>query len=379
MKNQTNVVIALDSFKGALSSYDAGEAVRHGILRRLPQCKTQVFPLGDGGEGTAYSLAACLGYEKRHVNVTDTHGDTVDAEYYASADSTSVVFDMSSCAGLSHAKKHSLDIMHASTYGVGSLIANAVHGGAKEIIVCLGGSGTSDGGAGALSVLGVRFFDRQCHEIIERISPSNLDKIYSADISNASELLKNTTTVLLYDSAVPLLGEHGAVMMYSRQKGADDSSLLLLEEKMAHFANVMTNGDASIVSVAGAGAAGGLGFGLSLLGGKLTNGAEYVLSKCGFEEAVSNATLVITGEGKTDSQTATGKLPSAVAKIASYHHVPTICLCGVNDSNESLYRCGITSVIQIGDRPMSYENSVSETARLLEKSAFDLAGIIEYL
>lgn len=377
MKTKTKVVIALDSFKGALSSAEAGEAVRNGILRRLPQCETQVFPLGDGGEGTAYALAECLGYEKHHANVADTHGDTANAEYYVSADSASVIFDMSSCAGLSHAKKHSLDIMHASTYGVGQLIANAVSDGAKEIIICLGGSGTSDGGAGALSALGVRFFDN--NELIERISPANLDKICSADISNATELLKNTKLILLYDSAVPLLGEHGAVMMYSRQKGADDSSLPLLEEKMAHYANAMTNGDSSLVSVSGAGAAGGLGFGLSLIGGRLTNGAEYVLSKCGFNEAVSDATLVITGEGKTDAQTATGKLPSAIAKTASSHRVPTICLCGVNDCDEALYRCGITSVIQIGDRPMSYETSVSETTKLLEKSAFDLAGIIEYL
>lgn len=374
---KNKIVIVSDSFKGSLSSFEAGSAIANGVKKRLPYAETVVFPTGDGGEGTAYAISSAIGYKKCCFTVNDTNSTLVAAEYYVSADGKCAVFDMASCSGLSYAVTHGLDIMHASTEGVGQMISHLISDGVSDITVCLGGSGTSDGGVGALSALGARFFDKNGAIISERACPTMFGKIASADLSPARLLLKNVKLTLLYDSAVPLLGERGAVMMYSRQKGAADADLVTLEENMEHYSHAIASH--SDITKQGAGAAGGLGFALSLVGGKLTLGAAYVLETIGFNNALSEAVLVITGEGKTDVQTATGKLTSIVAHEAAKLSIPVICLCGVNESCDELYKCGFTSVIQIGNRPMSAEESINDTARLLEKAAYDIAGIAEFL
>lgn len=251
--------------------------------------------------------------------------------------------------------------------------------GAREVIVCLGGSGTSDGGVGALSELGVRFFDCRGELITDQLCPKNLRLIHSAALAPAMKLLDGIKLTLLYDSSVKLLGKCGAVMMYSRQKGASEDMLPSLEADMAHFSRVFTTPTADFSEVSGSGAAGGLGFGLSVAGGKLTPGADFVLDRLGFNDLLPTSTLVITGEGKTDRQSSTGKLPSAVAKRAAKFGVPVICLCGMNEAGEDVYDCGITSVIQIGDGPMSLEESMERTLTLLEKCAYDIAGLIPHI
>ena len=338
-----------------------------------------MLSVGDGGEGTAFALGSALGFKKQHFFVSDTHGDPVSAEFYSSSDNTTAIFDMASCSGISLAKAHRLDILHASTAGVGQMIRHLVGLGMREIIVCLGGSGTSDGGVGAISELGVRFFDCHGELITDRLCPKNLRLIHSTDLEPAMKLLDGIKLTLLYDSSVKLLGECGAVMMYSRQKGAREDMLPSLEADMAHFSRVFTTPTADFSEVSGSGAAGGLGFGLSVVGGKLTPGADFVLDRLGFSDLLPTSTLVITGEGKTDRQSSTGKLPSAVAKRAAEFGVPVICLCGMNKAGEDVYDCGITSVIQIGDEPMSLEESMERTLPLLEKCAYDIAGLIPYI
>lgn len=374
---KNKIVIASDSFKGSLSSLEAGTAIANGVKKRLPYTETVVFPTGDGGEGTAYAISSVLGYKKCCFTVNDTNSSLISAEYYISGNGKQAVFDMASCSGLAYAVTHGLDIMHASTEGVGQMISHLISDGVSDITVCLGGSGTSDGGVGALFALGARFFDKNGAEICERACPIMLNKIDSADLSPARLFLKDVKLTLLYDSAVPLLGEHGAVMMYSRQKGTSDSDLVSLEKSMEHYSHAIAS--FSDITKQGAGAAGGLGFALSLIGGTLTPGATYVLETIGLRNAISDAVLVITGEGKTDVQTATGKLPSIVAHEATKLAIPVICLCGVNESCDELYNCGFTSVIQIGNRPMSAEYSINNTALLLEKTAYDIAGIAEFI
>ena len=376
---KSRIVVACDSFKGACTSLEAGNAVLRGILKRLPDAKVTVLSVGDGGEGTAFALGSSLGFKKQHFFVFDTHGDPVSAEFYSSNDNTTAIFDMASCSGIVLAKSHGLDILHASTAGVGQMIRRLAELGKREIIVCLGGSGTSDGGVGAISELGVRFFDCHGELITDRLCPKNLRLIHSADLKPAMKLLDGIKLTLLYDSSVKLLGECGAVMMYSRQKGASEDMLPSLEADMAHFSRVFTTPTADFSEVSGSGAAGGLGFGLSVVGGKLTPGADFVLDRLGFSDLLPTSTLVITGEGKTDRQSSTGKLPSAVAKRAAEFGVPVICLCGMNEAGEDVYDCGITSVIQIGDGPMSLEESMERTLPLLEKCAYDIAGLIPYI
>lgn len=376
---KSRIVVACDSFKGACTSLEAGNAVLRGILKRLPDADVTVLSVGDGGEGTAFALGSALGFKKQHFFVSDTHGDPVSAEFYSSSDNTTAIFDMASCSGIALAKAHRLDILHASTAGVGQMIRHLAELGKREIIVCLGGSGTSDGGVGAISELGVRFFDCHGELITDRLCPKNLRLIHSTDLEPAMKLLDGIKLTLLYDSSVKLLGECGAVMMYSRQKGAREDMLPSLEADMAHFSRVFTTTTADFSEVSGSGAAGGLGFGLSVVGGKLTPGADFVLDRLGFSDLLPTSTLVITGEGKTDRQSSTGKLPSAVAKRAAEFGVPVICLCGMNEAGEDVYDCGITSVIQIGDGPMSLEESMECTLPLLEKCAYDIAGLIPHI
>lgn len=376
---KSKIVVACDSFKGACTSLEAGNAVLRGILKRLPDADVTVLSVGDGGEGTAFALGSALGFKKQHFFVSDTHGDPVSADFYSSNDNATAIFDMASCSGIALAKSHRLDILHASTAGVGQMIRHLVGLGAREVIVCLGGSGTSDGGVGAISELGVRFFDSFGELITERLCPENLRLIHSAALAPAMKLLDGIKLTLLYDYSVKLLGECGAVMMYSRQKGAREDMLPSLEADMSHFSRVFTTPTADFSKVSGSGAAGGLGFGLSVVGGKLTPGADFVLDRLGFSDLLPNSTLVITGEGKTDRQSSTGKLPSAVAKRAAEFGVPVICLCGMNEAGEDIYDCGITSVIQIGDKPMSLEESMERTLPLLEKCAYDIAGLISYI
>ena len=376
---RNKIVVACDSFKGACTSLEAGNAVLRGILKRLPDADVAVLSVGDGGEGTAFALGTALGFKKQHFCVSDTHGEPVSAEFYSSSDNTTAIFDMASCSGIVLAKSHRLDILHASTAGVGQMIRHLAELGKREIIVCLGGSGTSDGGAGALSELGVRFFDCHGELITDRLCPKNLRLIHSAALAPAMKLLDGIKLTLLYDSSVKLLGECGAVMMYSRQKGARADMLPSLEADMSHFSRVLTTPTADFSEVSGSGAAGGLGFGLSVVGGKLTPGADFVLDRLGFSDLLPTSTLVITGEGKTDRQSSTGKLPSTVAKRAAEFGVPVICLCGMNEAGEDVYDCGITSVIQIGDGPMSLEESMERTLPLLEKCAYDIAGLIPHI
>lgn len=374
MKRKTKIIAALDSFKGAVSSFEAGCAVKRGITERLPDCEVMVFPLGDGGEGTSAAFAD-LGIV-RSVTVSDTHRDKTEAHYvlFEKNGKRVGVFDMAEASGLALSRKHGLDIAAATTAGVGELIVHLKTLGCDEIIVGLGGSGTNDGGIGALARLGVRLYDRDGAELDGTLGAVVLSSIASCDLSPARTLLDGISLTLLYDADVMLTGESGATDMFSRQKGASDTDVVRLENAMRSFAEV---GDRAVgytaSSASGCGAAGGLGYGLSLVGGTLRSGAEYVLDLVGFREAAADADLVITGEGKTDRQTARGKLPLTVARYAG--DVPTVCLCGTFEFDRVLFENGFDAVFSIVDSPMTLEASMKSTLSLLEKSAYSIAGL----
>jgi len=285
------------------------------------------------------------------------------------------MFDMAAAAGLHHSRRHGLDIRSASTAGVGEMIVHLVNEGCGEIIVGLGGSGTNDGGTGALSRMGARFYGNDGAELDGTSGVSVLSETVSCDLSAVHALLAGVKLTLLYDVAVPLTGEFGASRMFSRQKGADETTVSELEDAMTRFASVCDRQTGEPVSERkGAGAAGGLGYGLSLAGGELHPGAEYVLDFVGFREAAADADLVITGEGKTDRQTARGKLPFTVAKYAG--EVPTVCLCGMFVPDDDLYRDGFDAVFSIINAPCTLEESMADTVVLLENAAYNVAGLL---
>ncbi|MBE6710110.1 MAG: glycerate kinase [Ruminococcaceae bacterium] len=375
MKKNLNIIAALDSFKGAASSYDAGCAVRRGIQKRFPDAEVTVFSLGDGGEGTSAAFFRA-GTVCTH-RVSDTHCTPVDANYVL-LDRNGVktaMFDMAAAAGLHHSRAHGLDIRTATTAGVGELIVHLVQSGCGEIIVGLGGSGTNDGGIGALSRMGAKFYDISGAELDGTGGAVVLADIAACDLSAVHALLDNVKLTLLYDVAVTLTGESGASRMFSRQKGADEQTVEKLETAMAHFSEVGDRHFGETISMRkGAGAAGGLGYGLSLAGGILRPGAEYVLDFVGFREALAHADLVITGEGKTDRQTAQGKLPFTAAKYARDAQVPVVCLCGTFVPDESLYEGGFDAVFSIINAPSSLDECMAQTEALLENAAYNAAG-----
>lgn len=375
MKKMLKIVAALDSFKGSLSSQEAGDAVKTGLLRRIPDAEVTVFAVGDGGEGTADALCRSLHAEMISLTVSDTHRTPISAGMgiVMLNGVKTAILDMASAAGIRFARAHGLDILASTTYGVGEMIRHAVSIGCGEIIVGLGGSGTSDGGMGALTALGAEF--RDPNGTLLSGCTADLSETASCDLTPAAALLKNTKLTLLYDAGVALTGEKGAVRMFSRQKGADDTMIPLLEDAMIRYAALCDRAaGAEVSSLPGAGAAGGLGYGLSLIGGRLTPGADYVLSLIGFDRAAAGADLIITGEGKTDRQTETGKLPMIAAKHAAGK--PVVCLCGKNEAQAALYDSGIDCVLAIADGPLSLHESVERTAELLDRTAFNLAGLL---
>ena len=376
MKMKTlKIIAALDSYKGAVSSYDAGSAVKRGIHRRLPDCDVRIFSLGDGGEGTcaAFHHAGNVGT----FRVSDTHGERIDAEYVL-LDRNGVktaMFDMAAAAGLHHSRRHGLNVRSATTAGVGEMIVQAVELGCREIIVGLGGSGTNDGGTGALARMGTKFFAADGREIDGTGGAEILKEIAGCDLSAVHRLLDGVKLTLLYDVAVPLTGENGASRMFSRQKGADEAAVEEFESAMTSYADICDAALGEKISErSGAGAAGGLGYGLSLAGGTLCPGAEYVLDFVGFREEAADADLIITGEGKTDRQTARGKLPFTVAKYAG--DVPTVCLCGTFAPDEELYDNGFDAVFSIINAPSTLEESMKNTEALLENAAYNVAGLL---
>ena len=374
------VVAAPDSFKGCLTSEEAGEAVRRGVLARDPGAVVKVLPVGDGGEGTARAVMSAKNAGVRRITVPDTHGFPTDAEFgwIAGEAGPVAVFDMAAASGIRFAESHGLDYGKSSTAGVGRMIREALALGAAEIVVGLGGSGTGDGGIGALTALGARFFGND-GALLSDPKTEDLGRAVSADLTPVRELLRGTKLTLLYDSDVPLNGERGAVRMYSRQKGALEEDIPRFAADMERYAEVCDRAAGEPLSrAAGAGAAGGLGYGLSLVGGILTPGAAYVLGIVGLEEAARDADLVVTGEGKTDVQTATGKLPLAVAMAAKRVNpgVKTVCLCAVDESTRELYERGTDAVFALADRPMTAEESMRRAAELIEKAAYNMTGLL---
>lgn len=370
----------MDSFKGCLSAGDACRAAMRGIMKSDPKNEVVLLPLADGGEGTADAITSALGGIVTECDVLGPFGDT-ERGYFGTVgkpdDKNAVaVIDTASASGIRLAEKHGLDPMHSSTYGRGRQIKDMLSLGYRKIIVGLGGSATNDGGTGALMALGARFYDKS-GRLIETQGGKILGAIGKSDLSDLDLRLKETELRLLYDVAIPLTGEKGATINYSRQKGACDDMVAKLENGMKHYADVIRRTYNTYPdNIPGTGAAGGLGCGLMLAGGILTKGAPYMLKLTGFLRLAKKCDVIITGEGKTDCQTASGKLPVAVAREAKRHGKPVICICGTAEPTKEIYANGVDAVFSIADRPMSLEMSISEAARLIEKTCFNIANLL---
>ncbi len=353
-------VIAIDSFKGSLSTLEAGEAVKEGIKRVYPDASVEVRPLADGGEGTVRAIYASLGAELVKISVTGPLGETVEAEYAYRAYDGLAIMEMASAAGLTLVPKDRRDPRYATTYGVGEMIRDAItRHGCRKFIIGIGGSATNDGGAGMLSALGYAFLDKEGAPIAE--GAAQLAKIESIDTSRVMAELAECEFRVACDVRNPLLGENGASRVFAPQKGATPDTVDELENLLTHYAEVsleVLGHDYS--SDPGAGAAGGLGFALvGYLGATLEPGIDIVMSAVGLEEAIRDADIVVTGEGRLDGQSSMGKAPVGVATLAKKYGKPTVAFSGaVTRDAVSLHDYGIDALFPIPRSPISLEEAM---------------------
>lgn len=322
------VVVAIDSLKGSLSSVEAGMAIKDGILAAKPDAEVIVKPLADGGEGTTDALIEGMNGERIDLTVTGPMHTPVSAYYGYLADSHTAVMEMASAAGITLVPDGEKNPLLATTCGVGEMMNDAIRKGCRNFIIGIGGSATNDGGIGMLRALGVRFLDENGADTGE--GGQALAKVARIDVSGLNPLLKECHIQVACDVNNPLCGENGSTYVYGPQKGVTEDSKQQLDEAMAHFARVTseTLGN-DYCATPGAGAAGGLGFAfLSYLGAALTPGIELILSAVGLEQELSDADIVVTGEGRLDFQTAMGKAPIGVARLAKKYHAKVIAFAG---------------------------------------------------
>lgn len=322
------VVIAIDSLKGSLSSMEAGMAIKDGILAAKPDADVIVKPLADGGEGTTDALIEGMNGERIDLTVTGPMHTPVDAYYgYLKATNTAVM-EMASAAGITLVPDSEKNPLLATSYGVGEMINDAIQRGCRNFIIGIGGSVTNDGGIGMLKALGVRFLDENGEDAGE--GGQALAKVARIDVSGMNPLLKECHIQVACDVNNPLCGENGSTYVYGPQKGVTEDMKKTLDEAMAHFARVTSETlENDYMNTPGAGAAGGLGYAfLAYTGAALTPGIELILDAVGLEEELSGADVVVTGEGRLDFQTAMGKAPVGVARLAKKYNAKVIAFAG---------------------------------------------------
>lgn len=322
------VVIAIDSFKGSLSSIEAGMAAKNGILKAKPDAEVIVKPLADGGEGTVDALIEGLDGDRIDITVTGPMSTPVSCYYGLLKETNTAVMEMASAAGITLVPDAEKNPLLATTYGVGEMIKDAMERGCRNFIIGIGGSATNDGGIGMLKALGFTFSDKKGEDVGE--GGQALAKIASIGTQNRHPLISECTFRVACDVNNPLCGENGATYIYGPQKGVTDNLKKELDAGMANFAKITADSLGQDNSNApGAGAAGGLGFAfLSYIGAELTPGIELLLDATGLGNELNDADVVVTGEGRLDHQTAMGKAPVGVARLAKKHGAKVAAFAG---------------------------------------------------
>ena len=353
------VVIAIDSLKGSLSSMEAGMAIKDGILAAKPDAEVIVKPLADGGEGTTDALIEGMNGERIDLTVTGPMHTPVDAYYGYLKDTNTAVMEMASAAGITLVPDSEKNPLLATSYGVGEMINDAIQRGCRNFIIGIGGSVTNDGGIGMLKALGVRFLDENGEDAGE--GGQALAKVARIDVSGMNPLLKECHIQVACDVNNPLCGENGSTYVYGPQKGVTENQKKQLDEAMAHFAQITSKTlGTDYCNTPGAGAAGGLGFAfLSYLGATLIPGIELILNAVGLEQELSDADVVVTGEGRLDSQTVMGKAPVGIASLAKKYNKKVIAFCGCAADDAMLCNTyGIDAYFPILQKPVSLEEAM---------------------
>ncbi|MFN7117801.1 MAG: glycerate kinase [Saprospiraceae bacterium] len=364
------ILIAPDSFKDALPALEVCQAIERGIKQADTSIETILFPLADGGEGTAAILTHHAQGHWHTLQVHDPLLRPIEAGYGISADGQTAFIEMAQAAGLQLLKPEERNPLKTSTYGVGEMILDAIQKGIKKIVLGIGGSATNDAGIGMAGALEYDFFIDHLPLTINQLAGENLHKIER--VITLSPHPPITITVLC-DVDNPLYGPSGAAQVYARQKGADEAAIQSLDTGLQHFANILkTHFGRDFAHLPGAGAAGGLGAGtMAFLNATLQPGIQTVMELTNFTKALHNVDLIITGEGKIDAQTLHGKLIKGITEKAQ--GIPVIALCGtLLASAADIQALGLQAAYSIINRPLSLAEAMAETAVLLEQTAFNL-------
>lgn len=339
------IVIAPDSYKESLTAVDVSKAIYDGFSSVFPTASYVVSPVGDGGEGTLDAMIVATNGRKISVQVTGPLGDKIQASWGLLGDQTTAYIEMAEASGLEKISNESRNPLHATSRGTGELIIDALNYGIKEFIIGIGGSATNDAGLGMLQALGYSFLDENDKEIGS--GGGYICDICRIDLSGVDSRLRECNFIVASDVTNPFVGENGATKIFGPQKGATPEMVEKLEFGFLHYCKIVeeiTGKD--IRKVPGGGAAGGMGASLiAFLNAKLTSGIDIVLNTIGFDLIASDASLIITGEGKLDSQSIYGKVPSGIALLAKKYNIPVIGIGGsLSDDVDIVHNYGIDAV-----------------------------------
>jgi glycerate 2-kinase len=363
------VVIAIDSFKGCCTTLEAANAVERGIRYYRDDIKTKILPIADGGEGTVETLVKSLNGKYIEVDVLNPLGKKMKSRYGILPGEIAVI-EMASASGLTLISEEEYNPLITTTFGTGQLIQDAMDKGCTTIFIGLGGSATNDGGVGMAQALGVSFKNKLNQEI--GFGGGELKAIESIDVSKLDPRVENTEIVILSDVTNPLCGKNGAANVYGPQKGATPSMIQILDDNLKYFGSVINEQlSIDVMNLSGGGAAGGLGAGLvAFCQAKIHSGVEKIIEFIGLEEHLQDADLLITGEGRIDSQTINGKVALGVARKAKKYGVPVIAIVGsIGEGAEIVYNHGIDAIVDIVSEPMTLENALENGISLLEKTS----------
>ncbi|KFZ38091.1 glycerate kinase [Shewanella mangrovi] len=375
------IVIAPDSFKESLSALEVADEIAAAFALHLPDAQFVKVPVADGGEGTVQSMVDATGGQIIHKTVTGPMGKPVNAHYgILGADSSfgenTAVIEMAAASGLHHVRAGERNPLLSSTHGTGELICDALDRGIRHIILGLGGSATNDAGAGMIQALGYRLLDSEGRELAP--GGASLATLQCIDASGRHPALSECSFDVACDVDNPLCGERGASAIFGPQKGATQAMVQQLDAALAHFADTaIAQGFSDASQEAGAGAAGGMGFGvMTFLQGQLRPGVDIVMQAVGLAEKVAGADLVITGEGRIDGQTVFGKTPMGVLRVARQHQVPVIGIAGcLGDGAEKMLEQGMSAIFDIIPAASDLQQALANAKPNLHRAASNVAAV----
>lgn len=371
-----NVLLCPDSFKDALSAEQAAQAMADGITRAAPSAITHLCPLADGGEGSLDALMAATQAECRTLTVQDALGRPRQARWGWLGEQRTAFIELAEASGLQHLNSDERNALHTSTHGVGELFLAALDAGATQALLLLGGSATNDAGAGMLQALGARLLDQHGQPLPP--GGAALQQLATLDLSTLDPRLASLDVTAAVDVDNPLLGERGASAVFGPQKGASPDDVATLDRALGHFATLAVEAlGRDDRDMPGAGAAGGMGFAASsFLNARLSPGIDMIMQQAQVSSLLAKADLVITGEGRLDGQSLSGKTPIGVARAAQRLGKPVIVLAGsLGEGWQACLNEGVTAAFALADGPMGLEDALPRTAELLSDRCDSIARL----